>query len=331
MDLKAIYQKWFPKAADFFSTLPWKNILFFFFFLVMAFIFWLMLFFQKENVDGTYRIPLKYTHIPEDVVFDHPLPQFIEISVADRGSEIFRLDIKKRDSLEINVAEFIERGTSVLQGDQYSQLIRSQLAPSTYVRGYYPMNISLATSKLESKELRVIFDGEITTSRANLVADSATFIPEVVTAYGSRQTLDQLEAAVTEYTLFKNLKATSQLPVTINRVEGVRFSPAQVEIFIPIEEYTERTFEVPITATRLPGNLDVKFFPSRANVTFSVTLEEYRKIAPEDFEITLDYREFHDNEDGRVSLELTQLPSSIVNPRVSPTSVEFLFENKTSK
>ncbi len=72
----------------------------------------------------------------------------------------------------------------------------------------------------------------------------------------------------------------------------------------------------------------LNFFPSRANVSFSVTLEEYKKIIPEDFEIELDYREFHNNEGGRVELILTKSPSSIINPRISPSSVEFLFESK---
>lgn len=289
-----------------------------------------MLFFQKTSVEGTYRIPLKYTNVPEDVVFDHELPEYIEVTVTDKGSEIFQLDVTRRDSLEINVTALSEVGTTVLQGDQYRQLILSKLSSSSVIRGYYPMNISLATSKLESKKLTVVFDGEITTSRANLVADSAIFIPETVMAYGSRQSLDLLESAVTEYTLFKNLKATSQLPININPVEGVKFSPSQVEIYVPIEEYTEHVFDVPIVASHLPKGLDVKFFPSRATVTFSVTLEEYKKIVPEDFEITLDYRKFHDNEGGRVSLELTKSPSTVVNPRISPTSVEFLFESKTS-
>ncbi|ULB35322.1 MULTISPECIES: hypothetical protein [Proteiniphilum] len=328
MGIKAIINKWEPIVKAFFSNVPWKNLLAFSFFLVLAFIFWLMLFFQKDNVEGNYRIPLKYTNIPEDVVFDNPLPHFIEISVSDKGSEIFLLDITKRDSLEINVAEITEDGSKVLQGDQYRQLIRSKFAPGTNIRGYYPMNISLATSKLQSKKLPVTFDGEITTSRANLIADSAVFIPETVTAYGSKQSLDKLESAITEYTVFKNLRATSQLPIKINRVEGVKFSPQEVEIYIPIEEYTERSFEIPIKASHLPKKMDVKFFPSRANVSFSVTLEEYKKIIPEDFEIELDYREFHNNEGGRVELILTKSPSSIINPRISPSSVEFLFESK---
>jgi len=61
-----------------------------------------------------------------------------------------------------------------------------------------------------------------------------------------------------------------------------------------------------------------------------VTLEEYQKITPEDFEIKLDYRVFNANEDGRVELELTKSPATVNNVRISPSSVEFLFENKTT-
>lgn len=327
MDVKDIARKWQPKAHSFFSAVQWKNVFVFLLFLLVAFIFWMMLFFQRD-VESVYSIPVKYSHVPDDVVFDNPLPDFIEIRVADKGSEIFKLDLTQRDSLEINVEEIKESGTNALQGNQYLQLIRSRLSSSTNLRGYSPASISLATSKLQSKKLTVAFDGEITTNRANLVADSATFIPETVMAYGSRQSLNELEKAFTEYTVFNNLKSTSQLSVKIKPVQGVKFVPDKVEIYIPIEEFTERTFEVPITAKNVPGDVDVKFFPSRANASFSVTLEEYKKIAPEDFEIELDYRKFHANENGRVDLELSKSPATIINPRISPTSVEFLLENR---
>src|SRR5690554_7211406 len=82
MDIKAIISEWLSRAENYFSTFPWKNTFVFLFFLILAFIFWLMLFFQKENVEGTYRIPLKYTNIPENVVFDHPLPEYIDVSIT---------------------------------------------------------------------------------------------------------------------------------------------------------------------------------------------------------------------------------------------------------
>jgi hypothetical protein len=197
MDLKVIIKDGVPRLKSYFSALPWKSMLAFLFFLLVAFIFWLMLFFQKQNIEGTYRVPLKYTNIPEDVVFDNPLPAYIDVSVSDNGAEIFRLDIRKKDSLEIDFASLTEDGTTLIQGEQFRQLLRGKFASGTIIRGYYPMTLSLATSKLESKELTVAFDGELTTSRANLVADSVTFIPETVMAYGSKESLDKLKVATT--------------------------------------------------------------------------------------------------------------------------------------
>lgn len=327
MNIKQIIDKWMPKIQAVFSAIPWKNLLAFLFFLVVAFIFWLMLFF-RQNVESTYKIPLKYTNIPEDVVFDNPLPQYIEVRLSDKGSEIFLYDLVRRDSLEINVEENQTNKINVIQGNQFYQLINSRLSPSTKILGYYPPSISLATSKLEKKELLVKFDGEIATSRANLVADSATFIPERVIAYGSAKALAKLEKALTEYTVFNNLKATSQLKIKLKTIDGIKFVPSEAEIYIPVKEFTERTFEVSITCQNLPPGMDAKFFPSRVNVAFSTTLEEYKKIAPEDFEIKLDYNKFKSNENGRVDLELTATPPAVRNVRISPSSVEFLFENR---
>lgn len=312
---------------SFFSNVNWKNTLVFLGFLVLAFIFWLMLFFQRD-IEATYRLPLKYTNIPHDVVFDNPLPANIEVRLGDKGSEIFRYTFFLNDSIEIDIAKYKEESVNNLQGSELTQLIRTQLSQSTDLRAYYPVNISLATSRLEKKELNVVFDGVISTSRSNLIADSATFIPETVTAYGSKTQLAELSAATTEYTLFNNLKATSQLIVRINPVAGVKFVPEQVEIYIPVLEFTERKFEVPITVRNTPDNIDVKFFPSQTEVSFSVTLEEYKKIAPEDFKVELDYRKFHNNENGRVELDLTQSPPVIRNVKLSPSSVEFLLESR---
>ena len=305
--------------------MPWKNLFSFLFFVLLAFVFWLTLFFER-SVEGTYKIPIKYSHVPDDVVFDSEPPKFIEVRVSDRGSAIFRYDLFLKDSLEVNVEESQKGKNNNLQGSQFQQLIQSRFYPSSKILGYYPMNISLSTSKLESKKLSVVFDGEITTNRANLIADSATFLPETVMAYGSKKQLSELPNAVTEYRVFDNLKATSQLPVRIKAVAGVKFVPDKVDIYIPIEEFTEKSFEIPVKVKNMPQGMGVKFFPSQVTVSFSVTIEEYKKISADDFNVLLDYNKFRKNENGRVDLELTHFPSSVRNSRIAPTSVEFLFE-----
>lgn len=327
MNPKSIISELRARIGAYLSSIAWKNLFLFLFFLLVAFIFWLMLFFQRD-VEGVYKIPLKYNNIPHDVVFDEPLPEFIEVRVADKGLEMFKLEFFKKDSIELDIEEFKNNRVNALQGNQYMQVIRTRLAPSTQLRGYSPASISLRTSKLESKELLITFDGEIATNRASLIVDTVTFIPKTVTAYGSKDQLKELTSAKTEYKVFNNLRSTSQYNIKINSDSGIKFVPNEVEINISIQEFTERTFEVPITVRNLPEGMDVKFFPSRANVSFSVTLEEYKKMAPEDFEIRLNYRDFKSNESGKVELVLTKSPENIINTRISPSSVEFLFENQ---
>jgi len=163
---------------------------------------------------------------------------------------------------------------------------------------------------------------------ANLVTDSISFIPEIVTAYSSKKILENLTNALTEYTVFDNLKATSPSSRSkIKKVEGVKFVPDEVEIYIPIKEYTEKSFDIPITCSNLPDNLEVKFFPSQIKVSFLATLEDYKKLARKTSPLISIIPNLSLKKDGKIEIELTQSPAMIRNPRLSPGSVEFLFEN----
>ena len=313
------------QSKAFFSTIPWKNLLLFSFFLLLAFTFWLMLFFQRENVEGRYIVPIQFVNVAYDEVFNTPPPDFIEVIFRDSGSNIFMHELSRRDTIVIDIANYRERGITTIQGPEMQYLIR-QIFPSGHSLGWSPISISLETSQLENRELVVVFDGEVLTNRASLVSDTVFFIPETVRAYGSQEALEDLKVATTEFTVFRNLRASSQFPIRINPVEGVRFVPDAVEILIPVEEFTERSIEIPITAINVPKNLSVKFFPARVTASFSVTLEDYHRISVDDLEIQLNYYDFYANENGRVALQVTRQADAITHVRLSPASVEFLFE-----
>lgn len=173
-----------------------------------------------------------------------------------------------------------------------------------------------------------MFDGERRTSARHLVVDSISIIPNEVKILGTKELVENITEVVTEYTVFENLKATSQLPAKLKAIEGISFEPNVVDIYIPIYEFTERSFEIPILSKNTPSTLDVKFFPSRAKISFSVTLDNYKKISPDDFEIMIDYNSLRKLETDQVELKLTKYPSFILNPKLSPEAVEFLFEYK---
>lgn len=313
------------KTIQYFSNVNWKSTLTFLWFLFLSFAFWMLLFFQRD-IESTYRLPIKYTKVPDDVVFDSPLPQDLEIRIGDKGSEIFKYIFILRDSIVIDISKYQDAGITNIQGGELTQIIRSKLSKGSTIVAYYPINIPITTSKLHKKEIEVIFDGEISTGRSNLIADLVTISPEKITAYGSEEKLSQLTNATTVFTQLNNLKATSQFDINIKEEDGIKFAPNIVQVYIPILEFTERKIEVPITVVNTPKDVDVKFFPSQTEVSFSVTLEDYKKIESEEFTIELNYEDFYKNDGGRVELNLTGSPASIRNVKISPSTVEFLLE-----
>lgn len=327
MSLKSIFNNSWDKLQKAITDINWGKVLPFFLFLILAFIFWMFLFFEQKT-DGSHRIPIKYVNMPEDEVFVEAPPTHIDLKIRDHGSELFRYLFRKRDSLHINVTQAKGRNSSNLQGNELTQLIHTKLFPSTDMIGYLPASIPIKTSKLDSKTVPIFFDGEMRTNASHLVIDSISIIPNEVKLLGSKEQLRNISKIVTEYTVFENLKATSQLPAKVKTIEGVTIEPNVVDIYIPIYEFTERQFEVPILSKNSPSSLDVKFFPSRAKVTFFVTLDDYKRINPEDFEIVIDYNTLRKTENDQINLKLTKYPSSIQNPKITPQTVEFLFEYK---
>lgn len=328
MSLISILHNFWDKLQTIFTKIDWGKVIPFFLFLILAFIFWLLIFFQNKS-EGNYRIPLKYINIPDEEVFVNPMPQYIDLRINDLGSGLFNYYFfKRKDSLVIDVEKTQKENNEKLQINQLTPLIRTKLLANTELIGYTPAIISLETAKLQSKTVPVVFDGEMRTSAGHLVIDSVSIIPSEVKIYGTGEQLRNISQVTTEYSVFENLKATSQLRVKIKTIEGISIKNNEVEVYIPIHEFTERQFEIPITVSNQPAALDVKFFPSKVKVTFAVTLEDYKKITPEDFEIEINYNSLKNIQGDQIELTLSKLPSSIINPHLSPAVVEFLFEQK---
>ena len=325
MSFARIILNLFDQLHTLFVKVEWSKVIPFFLFLILAFIFWLLIFFQ-EKTEGNFQIPIRYINIPEDEVFVNQMPEHIDIRINDLGSGLFNYYFfKRKDSLLIDVEKAQKENNDKLY---LNQLIRTKLSSSTDLIGFTPAIIRFETAKLQSKTVPVRFDGETRTAGGHLVVDSISMIPSEVQIFGTGEQLRNISEVVTEYSVFENLKATSQLNAKLKKIEGVKLKPNEIEVYIPIHEFTERKFEIPITVSNQPVDTDIKFFPSKVNVTFAVTLDDYKKIVPEDFEIKINYNDLKEKEGDQVELVLTESPASIKNPHISPRMVEFLFELK---
>ncbi len=330
MKLGTSKNKTISKVITYVSHVNWKHIALFFIFLVISFAYWMSLFIEK-NVKHKYTLPVKYTNVPEDIAFDTPLTDTFTINIESKGSSILNNSLfNRKPVIEVNVSQYINEQITEIQGEELKKLFREKLLlEPDEIRGYYPISIPLKTSKLEQKEVSVAFDGEISTAQNNLIVDILKIEPHKIIVYGTANQLKNLNLIQTEHTVIENLKTSSDFEIKLRKdTDGIKYDRSTVTVHVPILTYTERKVEIPIVAKNIPVGRDVKFFPSQVTVSFSVTLDDYKKISPEDFSIELDYVEFYDNENARVDLQLTDSASSARNIKISPSTVEFLIEKR---
>lgn len=330
MKLSTSKNSYISKIISYISHINWKHVALFLVFLIIAFAYWMSLFIEKD-VKHKYILPVKYINIPEDVAFDTRLTDTFTINVESKGSNIINNTLFNRNPyIEIDVEQYQSERVTEIQGEELKRMFREKLElEPDQIKGYYPISIPLKMSKLQKKEVGVTFDGEITTAQNNLVVDAVEVIPHRITVYGTESQLSTITSVETEYTVIDGIKSSSEFQVKLKKNnDGIKYDREQITLNVPVLVYTERSIEVPINATNIPQGRDVKFFPSQVMVSFSVTLDDYKKISPEDFVINVNYNDFYNNDNARVEITLEDYPTSARNIKISPSVVEFLIEKR---
>jgi YbbR domain-containing protein len=161
-----------------------------------------------------------------------------------------------------------------------------------------------------------------------MFSNSIAIEPAFVTVYGDNATLDTLSAVKTVRLDKKNIDKKMNFSSQLSIPAGTRLSVDMVKLTTDVEEYTEKSFTLPILCYNLPENRTVRFFPSTVELYVQVGLSKYPLLSEADFEIGADYNNLIKQTSMNYPLALTKNPQWLVNYRIVPEVVEFLVEQK---
>jgi len=317
------------EVRSFFKKVSWKKILTFLFFVLLSSIFWMMQVY-RQKFESTLTIPVKYTNIPDSIVFENELPAEIFVGIKDDGAALFKYFFTKRhDSLVVDVREMV-RGTQekVIQGRNFEQLIRSKLFVTSELISYSPTRLSYAYAVLRRKKLPVIYDGYVSLAPGLLLDGELTLKPDSVLVYGSKAALDTMFYAHTVGDTLKNITKAKKIQLAMREAKGIKYIPSTVEMTIPVDEFIERELEVPVTCVNLPENLTIRFFPSSIKIPFLVGKKRYSSITADNFEVIVDYNDLKDFKEASIPIRITESPNYIQTKIPIPSEVEFVLEQK---
>ena len=311
------------KTKAFFHGDRWKEVLVFFFFALLAFGFWLLQSLQQEY-EIELVFPVKYKNVPADIAFNAPEVETITAKVKDKGSVLLNYTFGRSFApIEVNMKNTKEKNGSVqVSKRQIENDIQKQLIATTALQSFDPQQIDMDFSQRVHKEIQVVFNGDIHMEAGFQLSGDIQINPQKINAYATAAILDTLTSVKTAFTEVKKANKNITRTVQLIKVDGVNFDPENVSITIPIEEYTEKTLEIPVSCSHIPPH-----YTAVVKVTCSVPLSRFKGLSEDMFSIHIPFEDLEQNVSGTLPVKLTKKPDWVHTATLLPDKVEFILEH----
>jgi hypothetical protein len=324
--LLPLFKSAYREIKAFFSYAQWREVLIFLFFFFLSFIFWALQSMQEEY-EIQLHIPVSYKDIPHDMSFVQTPPSEITARVRDKGNILLNYTLgSQRPSIVISVQDItFADNVLLLSAKDMEGMIMKQLIPTTNLLSFDPQQIEASYGTLKRKRLPVRFDGDVHTDPGFLISGDIVISPSATDVFAADVVLSALTSVPTVYTEINNGNKTITRKLKLRKIDGATFDPDVVSVTIPIEEYTQKTFDVPIVCKHVPPGYTIRMFPSAVKITCNVPLSLFKDLSGEDFAVET-FVVSPEQSASMIPLRLVRKPDWANHVSLSQDSIEFILE-----
>ncbi|MBQ9201116.1 MAG: hypothetical protein IJ154_01930 [Bacteroidales bacterium] len=319
--------RYFKKTVRFLLSAKRSEILTFLLFFFIATLFWFLENAQTVN-ETVISYPVKYRQLPGSVTISGELTPYVRVTVRDKGMHLYGYHFhRKSHPLEVDLMSWKNpEGVSRIPLSAYEAALSQALRPEAQIMRIQPDSLRIYYIEKESREVALHLNASIGTAPQYMLSGQPVLSPSTVTVFAPPAILDTLSCVETEPVTFKDLNDTTTAVLKIQSIDGARFSPGQVEVSIPVEAYTEASFELPVVGKNLPQGIILHTFPARIRVSFLVGVSQYAFLSAEDFELSIDYQYLTEHPGELQPILLSKAPAHVSRIRLSPDKADCLIE-----
>lgn len=321
--LKEIFQIIKHQIRMFFRTRDWKT---FCLFIVFATMLWFghALYSTRERV---LEIPINYTGIPEEVIFDEELPEYLYIKVRDQGKRLRTYSKVLTTPLTIDLSKQIteKEGCISISSEQIRPTLTDHLQGTAKVQKVTPELIQRNYVKESSKIVPVAFNGEIVPQQLYQFTTPPTISPMYVRIYGSPLTLNEIDTIRTTYYTRSGVRDTLETDLYLELPSRVRAAKETVHLTAITEAYTEKVLRLPILTKGVPEGLKLITFPSEVQLSVRVGVRHFNDVKSDHFQAIC---HFPKKEVNKLPVEIRHTSTVVSHIRVTPSEVEYIIEKQ---
>jgi len=289
---------------------------------------WLFLALSNKYV-YTAKTVLVYRNFPQKKAF-HPLQSdTVDLLVEGTGWQLLfaRLRVSP-PSINISLDKLNNRNYILFSEQLYS--VNNQLETSQKIISVRPDTLYFDFSKRTVKRVPVRLVSNLTFARQYGVSDDIEFSPDYVTVSGPQEELEKIREWKTDTLKMHDIQgpSVSRVAMKPNLQKNVNIFPSTIEVKLPVDEFTEKTLEVPLKVLNNSEYYNVKLYPKKVKITFMVALSSYQQVNEDFIEAAVDLNEWKLQKHDQLSVKLTRFPDYCKKVKLVPEKVDFIIEKQ---
>lgn len=151
--------------------------------------------------------------------------------------------------------------------------------------------------------------------------------PEEVYIYGDIRLLGSIKELKTEQMTLSGVNTSGNYRVPLDgqwkELGDLYASVDSITLFLPVEQYVERQFTVPVTVLGADTTVNLKLYPDKVKLRVWVARRDLQSVSPDRFTVSANYGDV-DVGSMRLGLTLTRFPEAARLRSISPEEVQYV-------
>jgi YbbR domain-containing protein len=294
--------------------------------LVAAVCAWLFLALNNKYV-YTAKTELIYKDEPQKKAFKALQPDTVDLQVEGTGWQLLfsRLRINPQ-SITVSLQKLNNRNY-ILFSEQLVQ-VNKQLETSQKIISVKPDTLYFDFSRRTNKRVPVKLIKSFTFVKQYGLSDEIQLKPSYVNISGPQEELAKITTWVTDTLKLTDLQQTASTRIGIkqNNLNNISIYPSSIGVKIPVDEFTEKTLEIPLRIINNTDFLDIKLYPKKVKVTFLVSLSSYQEVDEDFIEAVVDVNEWKKLKHPNFTVKINRFPDYCKLISIVPNKINFIIE-----
>ena len=290
----------------------------------------------NRSYTRTVAIPVKFVNFPVGKRIVNKLPQYIMADIKTSGAKLLMLLVKKSiaeitiDVTRVTHVKALFGNASISTVSCVGNLSKLLNTDVDLIK-LKPDSIHFVFGKTFTKRVYVKPQVQINYNIPQGIFKRIKVSPQYITISSDSLTIAKLDTLYTEKLILNNLnqKVEQQTNIQVpEELDGlVALSYQKVTLQINLDEYAQKTIQLPITVLNAPPSSSIKTFPAFVNVTVNAPYNLFDSLNTSFLKASVDFKKItNSNEKLQVTVSST-IPDSKIT-QILPQKVEYIIRKQ---